>query len=617
MDLMYLYILIGTLLILAAAFSSLLAYRLGTPLLLLFLGIGLIAGVDGLGIYFDNAGIAYFIGSIALAIILFDSGFGTPVQMFKNAAGLAATLATVGVLITTAVFGVAAHLILELSWLESLLLGAIVSSTDAAAVFFLLRVGGINIRDKVRSTLEIESGSNDPMAVFLTITLVEIIAAGTDLEATGITVLTHFLMELILGVGGGYLGGMLIVSLVNRIQLDRALTPIFVVALAMLVFAVTGAIGGSGFLAVYVAGLFAGSRQLRASGVIRRFQEGVSWLAQILMFLLLGLLATPSQFGLIALPAILLGLFLIFVARPLAVWICLAPFRLQPAEIAFISWVGLRGAVSILLAIVPFLWEIDNGMIFFNTAFIIVIISLLLQGWTINPLARRLGLIVPPRMGAVEKVELELPGTASHELLVYRVVENSPIATGERMPRWARPSLVIRDGKSMRFQYAGRLRPNDYVYLFVPSRHPRLLDRLFALPKPVSPDDTEFFGVFTVDPARSASELVTSYGVSLDTSEAKMSIGDLIHNRVGGRAEYADRVVIKPIELIVRDVDEEGNIVAAGLSLEPEANRPAIPAYFSLRETLILLGDRWKNRKNTRSGEETSPEPEKTDSKAG
>lgn len=597
---MYIVILVGTVLVLVAAFSSLLAFRFGTPLLLLFLGIGLIAGVDGLGIDFDNAPVAYFIGSLALAVILFDSGFGTSIQSFRNAAAPALTLATLGVILTTVIFGSAAHFILGLDWLEGMLLGAIVGSTDAAAVFFLLRVGGISIRDKVRATLEIESGSNDPMAVFLTITLVEIIASGHAVETMGVSVLAGFAQQLVIGLVAGYLGGIAIVDMVNRLNLERGLTPIFVIALALLVFSLTGAIGGSGFLAVYVAGLYAGNREMRAAPTLRRFQDGMTWLAQILMFLVLGLLATPSQFATIAVPAVALAMFLIFVARPLAVWVSLAPFRFQPQETVFLSWVGLRGAVSILLAIVPFLGQIGNGMVFFNTAFIIVMISLLLQGWTIRPLARRLGLVVPPRMGAVEKLELELPGSAAHELLVYRVVEESPIVMGERMPRWARPSLVIRDGKSMRYQYAGRLRPNDYVYLFVPSRYPQLLDRLFAMRAPVTADDAEFFGLFTVDPARPASELAETYGFSLDEADAAMSIDEMLRARLGGRADYADRVTIGPVELIVRDVDDNGAVTAAGLSLEPEPARRSIPVFLSLREVFVLLSRRLRDGRRPR-----------------
>ncbi|MCB1452454.1 MAG: potassium/proton antiporter, partial [Rhizobiaceae bacterium] len=284
----YLVTLVGTLLVLVAAFSSLLAFRFGAPLLLLFLGIGLLAGVDGLGIDFDNAGVAYFVCSLALAVILFDSGFGTAVQSFRQAAWPALTLATVGVLLTSLFFGLAARLLLGFSWLESFLLGAIVGSTDAAAVFFLLRIGGISIREKVRATLEIESGSNDPMAIFLTIALVEAILAREG-GTSGIGFLLDFVLQMGIGLIAGYGGGVMIVGLVNRLNMERGLVPIFVIALALLVFSVTGALGGSGFLAAYVAGLYAGNRQMKAAPVLRRFQDGMTWLAQIIMFLILGL----------------------------------------------------------------------------------------------------------------------------------------------------------------------------------------------------------------------------------------------------------------------------------------------------------------------------------------
>lgn len=592
----YMVTLVGTLLVLVAAFSSLLAFRFGAPLLLLFLGIGLAAGVDGIGIDFDNAGLAYFIGSIALAVILFDSGFGTSFQSFRQAAAPAITLATFGVLLTAGIFGLGARLLLGLGWLESLLLGAIVGSTDAAAVFFLLRVGGISIRDKVRATLEVESGSNDPMAIFLTIALVEMIAAGASARG-GAELFVDFVQQMGIGLIAGYGGGVMITGLVNRLDMERGLTPIFVLALSLLVFSVTGAIGGSGFLAVYVAGLYAGNRQIKGGPILKRFQDGMSWLAQIIMFLLLGLLATPSQFAEIALPAVLLALFLIFVARPLAVWLCLLPFDFERAESAFVAWVGLRGAVSILLAIVPLFGGIAGGDVFFNSAFIIVLVSLLVQGWTINPLARWLSLVVPARIGPVEKVELELPGTAHHELLVYRVVADSPVARGERVPRWARPSLVIRDGQSMRYQYAGRLRAGDYVYLFVTTRYPRLLDRLFASPAPVAVDDAEFFGAFTIDPSQPAEGLRTVYGAELRDDEGSLPIADLMVARLGGRAEYADRVPLGPVELIVRDTDDKGHIETVGVSLEPELQHRQVPLFLTRRELSAKIRARLGRRR--------------------
>jgi potassium/hydrogen antiporter len=601
----YLVTLVATALVLAAAFSSLIAFRFGAPLLLLFLGIGLVTGVDGLGIQFDNVQLAYFVGALALAVILFDSGFGTPLNALRQAALPALSLATAGVVITTSIFGSAAFYLTSLTWLESFLLGAAVASTDAAAVFFLLRAGNLSLRDRVRSTLEIESGTNDPIAIFLTITLVEVIALGADPEAQVLLfdLIVGFVEHMGLGAIVGVLGGMAIVRLVDRLNLDPGLLPIFVLTLSLLVFAGAGAIGGSGFLAVYLAGLVAGNSQIRATNTLKRFQSGMSWLAQIIMFLVLGLFATPSQFPAILVPAVLLGLFLVFVARPVAVSLCLIPFRFARAETAFISWVGLRGAVSILLALTPLIGGLENGRLIFNIAFIVVLVSLVVQGWTIGPLARRLGLIVPARLGPLDKVELELPGSAHHELLAYTVVPGSPVARGQRIPRWARPSLVVREGRSMRFQDMGRLVAGDHVYIFVPDRYPRLLDRLFASRAEVHPEDEDFFGAFTVDPSHPASELEAAYGAELTEAEHKLTIGALVKERLGGHAEYADRVPLGLIELIVRDVDDKGRIVSIGLSIEPTTRQPSVPVFLSVGE----IGDRLRAalaRLRTRRGDE-------------
>ncbi len=594
----YLVTLVGAALVVVAAFSSLIAFRFGAPLLLLFLGIGLASGTDGLGIDFDNASFAYFVGSLALAIILFDSGFGTPLKVLRQAAMPAFLLATFGVIFTTGLFGVAAHYLTDFTWLESMLLGAAVASTDAAAVFFLLRAGNVNLRDRVRSILEIESGTNDPIAIFLTITLVEIIIIGATPEADVILLDMVIGFFLQMGLGGlvGLVGGLAIVRLVDRLHLENGLLPIFVLTLSLMVFAAAGAIGGSGFLAVYLAGLVAGNSAIRAVSVLKRFQDGMSWLAQIIMFLILGLFATPSQFLPILPIAVALGLFLIFIARPLAVWVCLLPFNMPRQETAFISWVGLRGAVSILLAITPLLGGLPNGREIFNIAFIVVLVSLVVQGWTVGPLARWLGLTVPSRLGPLQKVELELPGSAHHELLAYTVVAGSPVARGHRIPRWARPSLVVRDGRSTKFQDAGRLMAGDHVYIFVPDRYPRLLDRLFASRTEVDPEDAEFFGAFAVEPSRPASDLESAYGPGLSEDEQALTIGELVLARLGGRAEYADRVTLGPIELIVRDVDEKGRVTSVGISLDPAPPPRQLPVFLGageIRDRLrILFGRR-------------------------
>jgi cell volume regulation protein A len=592
---LYFVTLIAAALVVAAAFSSLIAFRFGAPLLLIFLAIGLASGSDGLGIEFDNAGVAYFIGSLALAVILFDSGFGTPLKVFRQAAAPALSLATVGVMLTTLIFGAAAHLLMTLTWLESFLLGAAVASTDAAAVFFLLRAGEIHLRDRVRSTLEIESGTNDPIAIFLTLTLVEVIALGGHPETQVILfdLVLGFATHMIVGALVGIAGGFAIVRLVDRLQLDSGLLPIFVLTLSLMVFAAGGAVGGSGFLAVYLAGLVAGNSDIRAVSILKRFQDGVSWLAQIIMFLVLGLFATPSQFLPILPVAILLGLILAIVARPIAVWLCLLPFGMPRRETAFISWVGLRGAVSILLAITPILGGLDHGRLIFNTAFIVVLVSLVVQGWTVGPMARRLGLIVPPRFGPLQKVELELPGSAHHELLAYTVVAGSPVLRGHRIPRWARPSLVVREGRSVRFQEAGRLAAGDRVYIFVPDRYPRLLDRLFASRTAVDDDDADFFGAFTVDPARPATDLEAAYSATLTEPERKLSIGALIASRLSGNAEYGDRVNLGAIDLIVRDVDEKSRVTAVGVALEPTPQRKDIPIFLSATEIAAWLRRRF------------------------
>ena len=603
-DEFYAVTLVATALVLLAAFSSLIAFRFGAPLLLLFLLIGLGAGTDGLGIELSNFSLAYVIGSVALAIILFDSGYGTSLQSFRLSASPALTLATIGVLVTTLLFGLAAHLLLDLTYLEGLLLGAILASTDAAAVFFLLRIGGINIRDKVRSTLEVESGTNDPMAIFLTIALVELISSGAGYSGLDLELLLLFLKQMGLGLVVGLIGGAVIVIVLKRMQVERGLAPIFLLALALMIFAFTGTIGGSGFLAVYVAGIYAGSRKLPATTSISRFQDGMTWLAQIIMFLVLGLLATPSQFLDILLPAIVLGLFLVFIARPLAVWLCLLPFDFTQRETGFIAWIGLRGAVSILLGIVPVIGHLENSHTYFNTAFIVVMISLVVQGWTIKPVAKKLGLIIPPRIGAIDKVELDLPGSANHELLAYRVVAGSPILGGERIPRWAMPSLVIRDGKSMRYQYAGRLRENDNVYLFVVPAYAKLLDRLFASAAPVAEDDGEFFGTFAIAPTTLVQNLDDAYGpLSVSDSERGKTVAELIIQRLGGRGEYADRVRLGTIVLIVRDIDELGHIASVGVSMEPVAPATTLPIFLNIRELAHALRDYLRRKRAARIAE--------------
>ena len=566
-------VLIGAALVLFSILTSVLAFRFGAPLLLVFLLLGLVAGEDGLGLAYDDQAGAFFIGSIALAVILFDAGFGTRLSAFRRVAAPALTLATVGVVLTTGLVGVAAHWLFDLTWPQALLLGAVISSTDAAAVFFLLRAGGITLRSRVRGTLGVESGSNDPIAIFLTVTLVELVLHPAGLEAFTGALAVGFGLQMGLGVALGLLGGYVLNRLMNAIELETGLYPVFVLVGALLVFGATTQLGGSGFVAAYVAGLVAGNRQVPHLATLRRFQDGMTWLAQILMFLVLGLLATPSEFPAIALQAIGLGLFLMFVARPLAVAVCLLPFRFSLREIAFIAWVGLRGAVSILLAILPFLAGLENSQLFFNTAFMMVLASLLVQGWTIKPVARWLGMVVPQRLGPVEKIELELPGTAHHELVVYHVTPGSPVVRGARLPRWARPALVLRDGHSMHFRKAGRLQPDDYLYIFMSPQYASALDHLFAPPAREAADRRLGAGDFAIDPTAPMRTLVDAYAAEVKPEVAGLTVGEYLKQQFP-RPEPGDRVRLGYIELIIRACDAQERISEVGLRV---LDRPSSP----------------------------------------
>ncbi len=594
---MNLVILIASVLVVVAVFTSLISFRVGAPLLLVFLFVGLGAGEDGIGgINFDNAPLAYFIGSIALAMILFDSGFETQLRTLKIAAAPSLVLATVGVMLTTFVVGGVTWLVLDVPWLVALLFGAIVSSTDAAAVFFLLRVGGINLRDRTRSTLEVESGSNDPMAVFLTISLVELIMQGGG-DNLALELLERFVLQIGLGAVLGLLGGMAIVQMINRVKLEPALVPIVTLACALSLFGATSIVGGSGFLAVYVAGLYAGNSQMRMSVGVRRFQHVTTWLAQIVMFVTMGLLATPSQFGDVIIPGVILALVLVFVARPVAVWLCLMFFNFSRNDTAFISWVGLRGAVSILLAIVPMVEGVEYGQLLFNTAFIVVITSLLLQGWTIRLMARWLGIMIPPRHGPVDRIDLELPGNANQEIVVYRVHSESAVATGQRIPRWARPSLILRDGKSLRPHSAGRIEGGDQVYIITPPRHVELLDQLFAGPAEGA-NDVDLFGDFSFPPDTRIADLSRLYGFVVGDDDEEATVAEILERNLSGDIEPGDRVAYGMVELIVRRIDDTHEIVEVGMAVEQKPVKPKrhLPMFHS-RTELLAIWKEWQRRR--------------------
>ena len=378
LDTVSLSILFGAALVLAGILSSLVALRFGAPLLLVFLILGMLAGESGVGgIPFDDVRLTYLVGSIALALILFDGGLRTRIATFRSVLAPSLVLATLGVLLTAALTAPAVTMMMGYGWTEALLVGAVVASTDAAAVLFLLRARGLRLRSRVAATLEIESGTNDPFAIFLTILLVELLLTGDQPWASVAASLAGQ------GLGGaaiGLIGGRLIVLALNRLALPQGLHAPFVASAALGVFGLGQALHASGFLAVYLAGLMVGNRPTRAHGTVVVFLDAVTWLAQIVMFVLLGLLALPEQLMNYAAPALVVAAVLMVFARPLAVFLCLIPFRFSWRDKVFISWVGLRGAVGIFLASIPLLVGLAHAQLYFNIAFVVVFISLLVQG---------------------------------------------------------------------------------------------------------------------------------------------------------------------------------------------------------------------------------------------
>lgn len=385
--------------VLAGVFSA----RIGFSFLLIFLVVGILAGVDGPGgLAFDDFRLSFWVGNVALAVILLDGGLRTQMGTFRTGLRPALLLATLGVVLCTAITGAAAYWLLDLPWPLALLVGAIVGSTDAAAVFSLLKSSGVQLNERVAATLEIESGMNDPMAVYLTITFIAMALAvgGPGSAALGLSeVLLSLLQQLGWGSVLGLACGWALAELLKRLGRGEdgggGIRALLIVSGGLTVFAFTTWLGGSGFLAVYLMGVVVGNRARRQVRASLSAMDGYAWLSQAGMFLLLGLLVTPSELLRTLWPALGVSLVLMLVARPIAVWLCLKPLHFSGREITFISWMGLRGAVPIVLAVFPVMAGVEGGSTYFNVAFTVVLTSLVLQGSTIAWSARRLNVVLP------------------------------------------------------------------------------------------------------------------------------------------------------------------------------------------------------------------------------
>ncbi|ENX1899911.1 potassium/proton antiporter [Neisseria gonorrhoeae] len=568
-----LFLLGGALLFLSVV-STTLSARLGMPLLLVFLAVGMLAGEEGVGgIAFNNVVMANFISQLALAVILLDGGLRTQLSSFRIALKPASVLASWGVFATVLPLGLFATFYLGLDWKFGVLMAAIVGSTDAGAVFSLLRNSGVRLNERVQATLEIESGANDPMAVFLVTALITMIMQPAESGAAAFV--RMLALQIGFGLLTGWAGGKILAKLVRRLNLAEGLYALMIVSGGLLVFAFTNTIGGSGFLAVYLAGIIVGNQRNRATEHVLRVMDGLAWLAQATLFVMLGLLVSPAGVLDRAAEALAIAAFLMLVARPLAVFGGLWKFNYSLREKAYISWLGLRGAVPISLAMMPLVMGVPNSHLLFDVAFAVVVLSLLIQGTTIPVMARLLKVAMPNKPEPKDTHDIWLAEKEIVRMSAFKVVAESE-AEGHHPDMVepisdsfdARCFALIRNGSRIEMQSDTVLQAEDLAWYILPDGKVDKMAKYFTETGIGVRENFDFFGEFVVSPAARSGDLALAYGLKLEAGEEGLSLAELFDKRSDSQEPVeGDRIDIGGFMLTAKEVDGGGNIGSMGLKV--------------------------------------------------
>lgn len=590
MDTLNILYLVGALLIFTSIMASTLSARLGVPLLLLFLIVGMLAGEDGiLGIQFAEYGLANFVGQAALACILLDGGLRTSFQSFRVGLRPAVVLATWGVLITVVVLGVFVTWLLDVDWRIGVLMAAIVGSTDAAAVFSLLRNGGVKLNDRVQATLELESGANDPFAILLVTGLIAL-----NVDPAGQTVVGFLLLllqQLGFGLIVGLLAGFLLSKLLPKLHLPEGMYAILILSAGLSVFAATNLIGGSGFLAIYLAGVIIGNHKAHSTEHVLRVMDSFAWLSQAVLFVVLGLLVTPFNVLDVWYYSVAIVAFMILVARPIAVYTSVKPFKFKDREIGFISWVGLRGAVPITLAILPVMAGVDDAFMLFDIAFGVVVLSLILQGTTIPLMATLFKVRIPANNEPKEEHEVWVSDKASITLYEFEVqsgafaIGRHPKVISNRVsPDEISVFALVRQQKLVTVTEDTQLKFGDHVWYAMQSNHARPIAQIFNDTKLDRRAIDDFYGDWLLSPSVKLGDLPFFTGVmqseSLVTRLRSKTDDDATTMWQQTVAEYVTASLdVKPVSgdtvaindewsLVIKELDDKGGLRTIGLKRE-------------------------------------------------